>query len=91
MSDFSEIFLFFKMQVSSVAFRLAMHEADSGQHSHPKPMNFCMQLLLDLRMITRIRNQKLDTHFCSKRHKFSDVSIEPPKNPQLFYSTEQAK
>jgi hypothetical protein len=42
-------------------------------------------------MITKIRNQKLDTHICSKRHEFSDVSIEPPKNPQLLHSTEQSQ
>ncbi len=38
----------------------------------------------------KIRNNKLDTHFCSKPHKFSDVPIKPSKNPQLLYSTEQA-
>jgi hypothetical protein len=65
--------------------------ADSGQHTHPQPLKFCMQLLLDLGIITNIRNNKLDAHFCSKPHEFSDVPIEPPKNPQLLYSTEQAK
>jgi hypothetical protein len=33
----------------------------------------------------------MDTHFCSNRHEFFDVSIESPKNLQFFYSTEQAK
>jgi hypothetical protein len=65
--------------------------ADSGQHSHPQPLKFCMQLLLDLGIIKKKRDKKLDTHFCSKPHEFSDVPIEPPKNPQLLYSTEQAK
>ncbi len=39
----------------------------------------------------KIRNNKLDTHFCSKPHELSNVPIEPPKNPQLLYSTKQAK
>jgi hypothetical protein len=50
-----------------------------------------MQLLLNLGIITKIRNKKLDTHFCSKRHELSDAPIEPPKNLQLLHSTEQAK
>jgi hypothetical protein len=64
---------------------------DSGQHTHPQLLEFCMQLLLDLGIIKKIRNNKLDTHFCSNRHEVSDVPIEPLKNPQLLYSTEQAK
>jgi hypothetical protein len=46
---------------------------------------------LDLGIIKKIRDKKLDTHVCSKPHEFSDVPIEPPKNPQLLFSTEQAK
>ncbi len=65
--------------------------ADSSQHSHPQPLKFCMQLLLDLGIIKKIRNNKLDAHFWSKPHEFSEVPIEAPKNPQLLYSTEQAK
>jgi hypothetical protein len=42
-------------------------------------------------MITKIRNQKVDTQFFSEPLEFFDVSVEPPKNPQLLYSTEQAK
>jgi hypothetical protein len=44
-----------------------------------------------LGIITKIRNKKLDTHFCSKPHEFSDEPIEPPKDLQLRYSTEQTK
>jgi hypothetical protein len=65
--------------------------ADSGQLSHPQPLKFFMQVLLDLEIITKIRDKKLDAHFCSKRQEFSDEPIEPLKNPQLLYSTEQAK
>jgi hypothetical protein len=56
----------------------------------PRYSTFCMQVYLDLWIITKIKNKKLD-NFCSKRHEFSDVPIEPPKNPQLFNSTEQVK
>jgi hypothetical protein len=65
--------------------------ADSGQHNHPQLLKFCLKVCFDLRVITKIRNKKLDTHFYSKRHEFSDVPIEPPKNPQQLYSTEQVK
>jgi hypothetical protein len=67
--------------------------ADSGQHSHLQPMKFWMQLLLDLGIIKKIRDKNLDTHFCfcSKPHELSNLPIEPPKNPQLLYSTKQAK
>jgi hypothetical protein len=36
--------------------------ADSGQHSHPQPLKFCMQLLLDMGIIKKksgIRNWTL--------------------------------
>jgi hypothetical protein len=65
--------------------------ADSGQHSDPQPLKFCLKICLDLGITKEIRNEKLDTNFCSKLHEFSDVPIEPPKNLQLLYSTERVK
>jgi hypothetical protein len=65
--------------------------ADPGQHNHPQLLKFCLKVCLDLMIITKIQNKKLDTHFYSKRYEFSDVPIEPPKNLQQLNSTEQVK
>ncbi len=64
---------------------------DSGQHRHPQQLNFCTQVYLDLWLITIIINQKDNAIFWIKRYEFSDVPIEPPKNPQLLWFTEQVK
>ncbi len=56
---------------------------ESGQQSHPQLLKFCQKICLDLWVIIKIMNQKLDTHFCSKPHEFSDV---PTKNPHRVHS-----
>jgi hypothetical protein len=65
----------------------------SGQHTHPQLLKFCLKVCLDLRIITKIRNEILDIIFWSNRHEVSDVPIEPSKKSPaaLLHRASQVK